>query len=103
MRTTTLPSQTVTENIQSVEYQVDAYVQVVIGVGSEVDGRFKYTVPQQFDVVRIMDRPAIVDPQTQEILQPALTDFSDLMAEYPGGSFTTDDLWPYIDKIRARR
>lgn len=103
MRTVTLPSQTITENIQSIEYQINAYVQVVVGVGSEENGRFKYVVPQQFDVIRIMDSPEVLDPQTQEVVRPAITDFSDLMTEYPNGSFTADDLWPYIDKVRARR
>lgn len=103
MRTVIIPQQTITESIQSVNYQIGAYVDVVIGVGSIIDGQFFFSVPQQFDNVRIVDRPAIVNPQTGDIVSPAITDFSDLEAQYPNGSWTTDDLWPYIDRIRARR
>ena len=103
MRTVTIPTQTVIESIQSYNYQVNAYVYVVIGVGKMVDDAFVFDVPQQFDSVYIIDKPAVIDPVTQQEMSPGTTDFTDLMTEYPQGNFSTDDLWPYIDRIRARR
>jgi hypothetical protein len=103
MRTVTIPTQTVIESIQSYNYQVGSYVYVVIGVGKMVDGAFVFDVPQQFDSVYIIDSPAVVDPVTQQQMKAATTDFTELMAQYPEGNFSTDDLWPYIDQVRARR
>lgn len=103
MRTITVPTQTITEAIQSVNYYVGVYVYILIGVGTEVDGVFQFTIPQQFDEVKIVDTPAVVDPMTGQEVKPAITDFSDLEAKYPNGSFSVDDLWPYIDLIRSRR
>ena len=103
MRTVTVPQQTIVEQIQSVNYQVNAYVDILIGVGSIIDGLFSFTVPQQFDDVKIINSPEVVNPQTGDVISPAINDFTDLMVQYPGGSFTTDDLWPYIDLIRSRR
>jgi hypothetical protein len=103
MRVSTIPQQTVSEEIQSVEHIIGSLVRVTIGVGAEIDGVFRYTVPQQFDVVLIVDRTQTLDPQTGEVLQSALTDYTDLSTEYPNGSWSTDDLWPYIDLIRSRR
>jgi hypothetical protein len=103
MRTVTIPTQTVVESIQSYNYQVGAYVYVVVGVGKMIDGAFVFDVPQQFDSIYIIDIPAVIDPVTQQQITPAITDFSDLMTEYPQGNFSTDDLWPYIDQVRARR
>lgn len=103
MRTVTIPSQTIVENIQSYTYNAGYSVNVVVGVGNEINGVFNFVVPQQFDFIRIVDEPAIIDPETNELVKNAITDFSDLMAQYPNGSFTTNDLWPYIDLIRSRR
>lgn len=103
MRVVTIPQQTVSEEIQSYDHQIGSFVRVIIGVGTEVNGVFEYTVPQQFDVVMIANRDATFDPQTGAQLQPALSDYSDLSAQYPNGSWSTDDLWPYIDLIRSRR
>lgn len=102
MRVSTIPQQTVSEEIQSVEHIIGSIVRVTIGVGTQVDGVFKYTVPQQFNVVLIADRTETLDPQTEKVLQSALTDYTDLSTEYPNGSWSTDDLWPYIDLIRSR-
>jgi hypothetical protein len=103
MRTVTIPSQTIVESIQSYTYNAGASVNVVVGVGNEINGVFNFVVPQQFDFIRIVDEPAIIDPETKQLVKNAITDFSDLMAQYPNGSFTTNDLWPYIDLIRSRR
>ena len=103
MRTIQVPAQTVTESIQSVNYYVGVYVDILIGVGTEVDGVFQFSIPQQFDNVKIVNTPEVVDPMTGQLIRPAITDFSDLEAQYPNGTFSVDDLWPYIDRIRARR
>ena len=102
MRTITIPEKTITEAIQSVDFQVGVYVQVLIGVGSEVDGTFKFDDSQVYEVVRIMDASEVLNKETGAVIRPANTDFSDLMSQYPNGSFSLDDLWPYIDRIRAR-
>lgn len=103
MRVNIIPQQTVSEEIQSVEHVIGSSVRITIGVGKEVDGVFEYTIPQQFDVVLITDRNAIVHTQTGAVLQDALSDYTDLSNQYPNGSWSTDDLWPYIDLIRSRR
>lgn len=103
MRTIEVPAQTITEAIQSVNYYVNVYVDILIGIGSEVDGVFQFSIPQQFDNVKIVDVPEVVDPMTGQVMRAAITDFSDLESKYPNGSFSTNDLWPYIDLIRSRR
>ena len=103
MRTVTIPSQTVTEAIQTVEHNIGAYVRVVVGVGSEVDGQFTFTVPQQFDTMIIENITPIVNSMTGEVIRTAITDYADLLAQFPDGNFSADDLWPYIDRVRARR
>lgn len=103
MRTIQVPAQTITESIQSVNYYVGVYVDILIGVGTEVDGVFQFSIPQQFDNVKIVNTPEVVDPMTGQLIRPAITDFSDLEAQYPNGTFSVDDLWPYIDLIRSRR
>jgi hypothetical protein len=103
MRTVTIPSQTIVENIQSYSYNAGYSVNVVVGVGNETNGVFNFVVPQQFDFIRIVDESAIIDPETQQVMSPAITDFSDLMAQYPDGNFSANDLWPYIDLVRSRR
>jgi hypothetical protein len=103
MRTTIVPQQTVTEEIQSYDHVIGSFVRVTIGVGQEIDGIFQYNIPQQFDVVMISDRSEILDPQTGTVLQTVLKDYTDLSTQYPNGSWSTDDLWPYIDLVRSRR
>lgn len=103
MRTISIPAQVIIEKIQSYILNVNYSVNIVIGVGVMVDGNFQFTVPQQFDSVSIVDVPAVIDPVTQQVMKPAINDYTDLMIQYPGGAFTTDDLWPYIDLIRSRR
>lgn len=103
MRTLTIPSQTVTEAIQTVEHYIGAFVRILVGVGSEVDGQFVFVIPQQYDTVIIENITEIANSMTGEIIRPAITDYSDLMAQYPDGNFSTNDLWPYIDLIRSRR
>jgi hypothetical protein len=103
MRTVNIPSQTVIENIQSYTYYEGHSVQVVVGVGIEKETGFYFIVPQQYDFILIIDKPEVIDPETQQVMSPAITDFSDLMAQYPNGNFSANDLWPYIDLVRSRR
>ena len=102
MRTTIVPQQTVIEEIQSYDHVIGSFVRVTIGVGKELDGTFQYNIPQQFDVIMIIDSPEVLNPETGDILRSALTDYSDLSNQYPNGSWSTKDLWPYIDRIRDR-
>lgn len=110
MREVTIPAQTVFEKIQSYLNNVGYSVDVVVGVGQMVNGVFEFTVPQQFDSIRIVDLPEVVDPETGVVKQVAITDYSDLMSanppwdpSKPAGSFSEDDLWYFIDLIRSRR
>jgi len=103
MRVTTIPQQIVSEEIQSVDHVIGSVVRITIGVGLEVNGVFEYTIPQQFDVVMIANRNETLDPQTGAVLQSSLSDYTDLSSQYPNGSWSTDDLWPYIDLVRSRR
>lgn len=103
MRTINVPAQTITESIQSVNYYVGVYVDILIGIGTEVNGVFEFAIPQQFDNVKIVNTPEIVDPMTGQVVVQAINDFSDLEAQYPNGNFSVNDLWPFIDLIRSRR
>lgn len=102
MRTTIVPQQTVSEEIQSVEYNVNAYVRIVVGVGQLRDGVFEFIVPQQFQTYVIVDQTEIRDMETGAVIREGYSDFTDLNSEYPNGSWSTEDLWPYIDRIRNR-
>jgi hypothetical protein len=101
MRTITIPTQTVSEAIQSYDHFVGFKVNIVVGVGQEVDGQFAYTIPQQFQSYVIQNQAAVTDAQGN-VLRAAITDYNDLMNQYPDGNFGTEDLWPYIDRIRNR-
>lgn len=102
MRTVTIPEQIQSEEIQSVEYQVGAFVRVVVGHGAMNNGTFEFTVPQQFQTYIIVDKTELINPDNGEVLRPECKDFTNLTTQYPNGSWSTDDLWPYIDLIRSR-
>ena len=101
MRTSTIPAQTVSENIQSIEHHIGSHVSVVVGIGQEVNGVFEYTVPQQFSLVHIKDQAERLDEKTGDVIAPQLTDYTDLIAA-SGQNFAVDDLWPFVDVIRNR-
>ena len=110
MRTINIPAQTISEKIQSYINNVGYSVNIVVGVGTMVDGMFVFSIPQQFDSINIVNVPEVIDPVTQQVMKPAITDYTDLMAESPNwdpikpaGSFSEDDLWYFIDLIRSRR
>tara|TARA_R110000822_G_C15291821_1_gene491138 strand:+ start:1301 stop:1636 length:336 start_codon:yes stop_codon:yes gene_type:complete len=109
MRTVNIPAQTISENIQSYINNVGYSVNIVVGVGVMVDGTFMFSVPQQFSSIDIVNVPEVIDPVTQQVMKPAVTDYTDLMAgspswdsSKPAGSFSEDDLWYFIDLIRSR-
>ena len=109
-RESTIPVRVVQEEIASVEHQIGLFVRALVGVGAENEaGQFVFAVPQQFDVIEITDRPA-VKGQLGVIVEPEITDYADLMSDRPawapnkpGGTFRNEDLWPLIDRVRARR
>lgn len=99
MRTITINGQTVYQEIQSYDHNVGNYVRVLIGTGKQVDGKFEFDVPQQFQTCFIADKPERVAVMTGQVLDPAITDYSDLMAM---GGITLENLWSIIDQINAR-
>ena len=109
-RESVIPVRVVQEEIASVEHQIGFFVRVLVGVGSENErGRFVFDVPQTFDVVEIQDRPEVKGAQGLTT-SGAVTDYTDLMSDRPAwapnkpaGTFRNEDLWPLIDRIRARR
>lgn len=102
MRTITINGQSFTEEIKSYDYNVNNFIRVLVGIGNVVDGKFVFNLPQQYQTYIIEDVPEFKDPMTGTIVRTAINDLSNLLAEYPNGSFAVDDLWPYIDLIRSR-
>lgn len=109
-RESTIPVRVVQEEIASVEHQIGLFVRALVGVGSEnASGQFVFDVPQQFDTIEICDRPAVKGPLGVTV-EPEIADYAELMSDRPAwapnkpaGHFRNDDLWPLIDRIRARR
>lgn len=108
-RDTTIPAQSVQEDILSVEHHVGRFVRVLIGRGSTVDGVFRFDVGQVFDVIDIRDIPA-VQGDLGVVLAPEIPDYSELMSSAPtwapnkpAGTFRNADLWIFVDRIRSRR
>lgn len=106
MREITIPSRTVFEDIKSFEHQIGIFVDVLVGICDET-GHFE---PQVFDRILIQDIPERRNRITNELLTPAITDYTDLLSanpdwapNKPAGTFRKEDLWVFIDRIRARR
>jgi hypothetical protein len=89
------------EEIQSYDHNIGYFVRVLVGTGNMVDGDFVFTQPQQYQTYIISDAPANIQSMTDVVLRPAITDYSDLIAQ-TGGAITTDSLWSVVDLIRAR-
>jgi len=102
MRQITINGQVFDEEINSYTYNIGNFLKILVGFGSVVNGSFVFDFPQQYDTVIIQNEQGITNQMTGEVLKVAITDLSDFEAQYPNGSFSTDDLWPYIDRIRAR-
>lgn len=103
MREITINNQTMLEEIKSYDYNIGSFVRVLVGLGSIVDGKFTFFLPQQYDTIIIQNEDGSTNSMTGEVIKPQIDDLTDLEAQYPGGSFLINDLWPYIDRIRARR
>ena len=109
-RESTIPIQVVQEEIASIEHQIGLYVRVLVGVGStNENGQVVFKVPQNFDAIEIQDRPESKG-QLGVVVSPAITDYTELMSDRPqwapnkpAGTFRNEDLWPLIDRVRARR
>lgn len=109
MREITIPQQTVYESIQTYEHFVGTCVTVSVGVGSDVNGVFQFAYPQTFKNYTIANAAERLDPQTGQVIRPAIADYDDLMSanpswapNKPAGTFRQDDLWRFIDLIRSR-
>lgn len=103
MRTVIINGQSVNEEIKSYDYNIGAFVRVVVGTGSIVDGVFVFTAPQQYDTVMIQNEDGLTNSMTGEVIKPAITDLTQFETEFPDGAFTMQDLWRYVDAVRARR
>ena len=103
MREITINGQTFDEEIKSYDYNVGAFIRVLVGIGSVVDGKFVFDIPQQYDTIMIQNEEGVTNSMTGEIVKPEIDDLKTFEAQYPDGSFSLTDLWEYVDIIRARR
>lgn len=87
------------KQIQSYDHNVGNFVRVLVGTGQTVDGAFVFDMPQQFQTYIINDAPERRNSMTDELISPAITDYSDLVAM---GGITLENLWTIIDRIDAR-
>jgi hypothetical protein len=87
--------------IQSFDHNIGNFVRVLVGVGETIDGKFVFSVPQQFQTYFIADIPGRVNPMTGQVLSEAITDYTDLL-EMGNGNVTIENLWIIIDRIKAR-
>ena len=101
MRQIVINGQTVNQEIQSYDHNLGNFVRVVIGIGTVVDGKFEFDVPQQFETHVIVDTPERVNPMTGEILREAVTDYTDLL-QMGSGEVAVANLWIVVDRIKAR-
>lgn len=108
-RETTIPAQSVQEEILSVEHHIGQFVRVLIGRGSQTDSGFVFSPGQVFDVVDIRDSPE-VRGALGVVIAAAITDYTELTSAAPGwapykpaGTFRNEDLWLFIDAVRARQ
>jgi len=87
-RQTTIPSQTITEDIQSLdEYPKEKLIRVVVG---NVDADGIFIVPQLFKTYEIRD-------EMYDELNSANPSWNPTK---PEGTYFNDDLWHFIDLIR---
>jgi len=87
--------------IQSFDHNIGSFVRALVGVGETIDGKFVFSVPQQFTSYFIADDPGRVNPMTGEVLKAPITDYTDLL-EMGNGNVTIENLWIIIDRIKAR-
>lgn len=82
-RQVTIPETIVIEEIGNAAHYTNDSVHFTVGKGTIKDGKFEFTVPQNFD---------------QFVLRDTL--YNDLISTY-GQGFSNEDLWNYVDIIRS--
>lgn len=109
MRTQTIPEQIIAEDIIFFEHQVGAWVRVLIGKGSDVNGVFVPFANQTYETIMIADNPGVVQSMTGLVIREDRLDYTELMIanpswapNKPAGTFRKEDLWHFIDLIRSR-
>lgn len=109
MRTQTIPEQVVAEDIIFFEHQVGAWVRVLVGKGSDVNGAFVPFANQTYETIMIADNPGVVQSMTGLVIREDRLDYKELMSanpswapNKPAGTFRKEDLWHFIDLIRSR-
>ena len=86
-RQSTIPAQSITEDISAVQEFTGQFVRVMVGT---VEENGEFTVPQQFLTYTI-------DGQYFEELMSASPEWA---PGKPAGTYRNDDLWVLIDRIR---
>lgn len=110
MRQTTIPQQTVSEDIISFEHNIEkSFVRVLVGKGTVIDGTFTPLPSQTYEHILICNFVKQVKLPTEKILIEEILDYTELMSANPSWAptkpanvFRKDDLWHIIDIIRAR-
>lgn len=103
MRPININGQDFFEEIKSYDYNIGSFIRILVGLGTIIDGKFQFIFPQQFDTVMIQNEQGSFNEMTGEVIKPDIRDLDNLETQFPNGSFTLNDLWAYIDQIRARR
>ena len=89
-----IPAVVKEEEIHALTHVPGSHVAVAIGVGVSTPEGFEFDADQIFETVHIVGQ-----------------DYQDLMAQdgaglipgKPAGVFRREDLWPFIDRVRARK
>lgn len=102
-REISIPARTGLEEIQSIEHVRGAHVRVVLGVGSVK------RLPVSIGSDETTDVFVFDDHQQFKQVMIAGADYCELISERPAwapnkpaGEFRKDDLWHFVDLIRAR-
>lgn len=102
MRQITLNGQVFNEEINSYTYNIGSFLKILVGLGKIVDGVFVFDLPQQYETVVVQNEQGSKNQMTGEIFKQEITDLKDFEFKYPDGSFSTNDLWEYVDLVRSR-
>lgn len=85
-----IPQKTITEEIRSIEEIPGQVIRVLVGV---VDESGEFIVPQNFMLFEIKDADMIELLSENPLWAPGK----------PADTYRNDDLWQFIDRIRARQ
>ncbi len=110
MREIAVPQQTMLEDIISFEHnQVNSFVKVLVGKGQTVNGKFEPFPSQSYEAITIINVPGLTNSMTGEVVKQEHMDYDELLSEHPAwaptkpaGVFRKEDLWHFVDLIRAR-